>query len=261
MIQDIFNEFAKFSQVRAMAVGGSRAVKRNDEFSDYDVYVYVTETIPARDRLIVLEPYCRSMVMDNHYREHEDVCIMDDGTELNIVYRELDSFLEGIARVAEQYEPLDGCTTSMWNSLLTGRIAYDKGGFLSAAKEKYTMPYPQQLKDNIISHHMNLVKYGIPSFMAQLEKAMKRKDMVNINQCAQRFLNSYFDIIFALNEKLHPGEKRLVQVCLEECKILPVNFELNIRLFLNSMFKDPAAITVVELMVTELEKVAGQALA
>lgn len=261
MVQDIFNEFAKFSQVRAMAVGGSRAVKRNDEFSDYDVYVYVTEEIPTKERLAILDPYCRSMVMDNRYREHEDVCIMDDGTELNIVYRELEGFLEGIARVAEQYEPLDGCTTSMWSSLLTGRIAYDKGGFLGAAKEKYTMPYPQQLKDNIISHHMNLIKYGIPSFMAQMEKAMKRKDMVNINQCAQRFLNSYFDIVFAMNEKLHPGEKRLIQVCLEECKILPANFELNIRLLLNSMFKDPAASTVVDLMVTELEKAVGQALA
>ena len=81
--------------------------------------------------------------------------------------------------------------------------------------------------------------------------------MVNINQCAQRFLNSYFDIIFALNEKLHPGEKRLIQICVEECKILPANFELNIRLLLNSMFKDPAASTVVDLIVTELEKVIG----
>lgn len=49
MIQDIFNEFAKFSQVRSIAVGGSRAVKRNDAFSDYDVYVYTTEPIPTQE--------------------------------------------------------------------------------------------------------------------------------------------------------------------------------------------------------------------
>lgn len=46
MVQDIFNEYARFPQVRAMAIGGSRAVKRNDEFSDYDVYVYGTELAP-----------------------------------------------------------------------------------------------------------------------------------------------------------------------------------------------------------------------
>ena len=261
MIQDIFNEFAKFSQVQSIAVGGSRAVKRNDAFSDYDVYVYTTEPIPTQERQNVLETYCNSMALDNYYREHEDVCIMEDGTELNIVYRELDAFLKSVARVVERHEPLDGCTTGMWYSLLKGRIAYDKGGLLVAAKEKYSIPYPQPLRHNIISYHMNLIKYGMPSLTAQMEKAMKRKDMVNINQCAHRFLASYFDIIFALNEKQHPGEKRLIQTCQEECKILPVNFELNIRLLLNTMFKDPAASAVVDLMVTELEKVIGLTLA
>ena len=261
MVQDIFNEYARFSQVRAMAIGGSRAVKRNDEFSDYDVCVYCTEPVPTEQRVSVLEKYCGSMVLDNHYREHEDVCIMEDGTELNIIYRNLDEFLAGIDRVVEHYEVLDGCTTCMWHDLLTGRIAYDKGGLLAAAKEKYQVPYPQKLKDNIISHHMNLIKYGIPSYILQIDKAMKRGDMVNINQSVNRFLSSYFDILFALNEKKHPGEKRLVQVSLDECGILPARFELNIRLLLNSMFKDPAAISVVELMVTEMEKVIGETLA
>ena len=40
MVQDIFNEYARFPQVHGMTIGGSRAVKRNDGFSDYDVYVY-----------------------------------------------------------------------------------------------------------------------------------------------------------------------------------------------------------------------------
>ncbi|MDE7359563.1 MAG: DUF4037 domain-containing protein [Lachnospiraceae bacterium] len=261
MVQDIFNEYARFPQIRAMAIGGSRAVKRNDEFSDYDVYVYSMEPVPTQQRRGVLEKYCGSMALDNHYREHEDVCIMEDGTELNIIYRDLDGFLAGIDRVVAHYEVLDGCTTSMWHNLLTGRIAYDKGGLLAAAKAKYQVPYPQELKNNIISHHMKLIKYGMPSFMEQIGKAMKRGDMVNINQSVGRFLNSYFDILFALNEKQHPGEKRMVQISLEECGILPARFELNIRLLLNSMFKDPATISVVNLMVSELEKVIGETLA
>lgn len=39
---------------------------------------------------------------------------------------------------------------------------------------------------------------------------------------------SYFDIIFALNELLHPGEKKLINYALKNCKILPENFESNI---------------------------------
>ena len=48
---------------------------------------------------------------------------------------------------------------------------------------------------------------------------------------------------------------------MEECSILPARFELNVRLLLNTMFKDPAAVSVVELMVSELEKVIGETLA
>jgi len=258
MVQNIFNEYARFSQVRSMAVGGSRSVQRNDEYSDYDVYVYCAEPIPAEKRWNVLEKYCSSIVLDNHYREHEDVCIMEDGTELNIIYRELGEFLAKVAGAAERFEPLDGCTTGMWHSLMTGRIAYDRGGLLAAAKEKYRIPYPKELKNNIINYHMNLIKYGMPSFTAQIRKAVRRRDMVNINLTVQRFLASYFDIIFALNEKLHPGEKRLVQVCVEECKILPANFEGNIRLLLSSMYRDQAAISVVDAITSALENVIGQ---
>lgn len=260
MVQDVFNEFAKLPQVHAMAVGGSRSVKRNDEYSDYDVYVYCAEPLSVSDRRRVLEQHCDSMVLDNHHRELEDICIMEDGTELNIIYRDLNECLAALARVAEDHAPLNSCTTSLWHSLLTGRIAYDKGGRLAAAKEKYDIPYPQELKNNIISYHMNLIKYGMPSFVAQIEKAMKRGDMVNITYCVNCFFASYFDIIFALNEKLHPGEKRLVQVCLEECSVLPANFELNIRLLCGNMCKDPATISVVNTMVAELEKTIGQVL-
>lgn len=261
MIQDIFNEYAKFPQVHAIAVGGSRAVRKNDEFSDYNVYVYSTEPIPVEERKRILENHCSSIVLDNHGRELEDVCIMaGDGTELNIIYRNLNAFLAGIDRVARQYEPQEGCTTGMWHNLLSGRIAYDKGGLLAAAKERYHIPYPQELKNNIISHHMNLIKYGMPSLIEQIDKAMKRGDLVSINRTVDRFLTSYFDVLFALNEKMQPGEKRLLEIAEEECKMLPANCRLHIRLLLNSMCKDPAAVSVVNTMVTELEKTIGEAL-
>ena len=42
----LFEEFGNLSQVEAVALGGSRATGRNDEKSDYDVYVYITDCIP-----------------------------------------------------------------------------------------------------------------------------------------------------------------------------------------------------------------------
>ena len=59
--------------------------------------------------------------------------------------------------------------------------------------------------------------------------AIKRNDFVSINHRISAFLASYFDVIFAMNELLHPGEKRLIRYAKDNCKILPKDFEKNIN--------------------------------
>lgn len=260
MVQDIFNEYARFAQIESMAIGGSRALKKNDEYSDYDVYVYWKEPIPVGYRKAVLQKHCSRMELGNCYREYTDSCIMEDGMLLNIIYRNLDEFLVQVREVVEEHKAKDGYTTCMWHSLLIGRIAYDKGGRLAAAKQKYVVRYPQALKQNVISHNMKLIKYGMGAYLSQITKAMRRGDLISINQEVHKFLASYFDVIFAMNEKLHPGEKRLLDICVKECRVLPNNFESNIRMLMQNMYKDPGAVSVVDTMVTELEKALGEEL-
>ena len=48
-------------------------------------------------------------------------------------------------------------------------------------------------------------------------------------------MESYFDIIFAMNEKTHPGEKRLTEICQKECCLLPEHFEENIHKLLSDI--------------------------
>ena len=67
------------------------------------------------------------------------------------------------------------------------------------------------------------------SYYEQIEKAINRNDIVSINHRISAFMASYFDIIFAVNELLHPGEKRLVKYATDNCQILPDNFEENIN--------------------------------
>ena len=71
------------------------------------------------------------------------------------------------------------------------------------------------------------------SYYEQIEKAVKRGDVNSVNHRVTAFLASYFDVLFAVNELLHPGEKRLVQYCKNNCKILPEKFEENIEALLN----------------------------
>ena len=91
------------------------------------------------------------------------------------------------------------------------------------------------------------------SYYEQIEKAEKRNDVVSINHRITAFLASYFDIIFAVNELLHPGEKRLIQYAKDNCNILPDNFEENI----NKLLIQPNSETLNTLnnMVEKLRKI------
>ena len=71
------------------------------------------------------------------------------------------------------------------------------------------------------------------SYYDQIKKALKRNDIVSINHRIAAFLASYFDILFAKNEILNPGEKRLIKFAKDNCKNLPENFEENIINLLN----------------------------
>lgn len=65
----------------------------------------------------------------------------------------------------------------------------------------------------------------IPSFDEQIIKAYKRKDMVSVNHRVTEYLASYFDLVFAANEMLHPGEKRMLTIAVDRCKCLPDNIK------------------------------------
>ena len=70
----------------------------------------------------------------------------------------------------------------------------------------------------------------------QIEKAVRRGDSVSVNHRVTEFLASYFDLIFAVNEKTHPGEKRLVELCRAGCRLLPENFEENLENLFRHMY-------------------------
>ena len=63
----------------------------------------------------------------------------------------------------------------------------------------------------------------------QIEKAINRNDLVSLNNRIAAFLDSYFDIIFAINEIPHPGEKRLLSIINTMCKKLPKNSVENVE--------------------------------
>ena len=252
-VENLFRELSELPQVEAIALGGSRATGRHDEKSDYDVYVYITESIDPAAREAILRRYCQYMEIGNSFWELEDDVTLKDGTDMDIIYRNLQDFAAGVKSVVLQCNACNGYTTCMWHNLITSRIVFDRNDRLSALQKEYQIPYPEKLKRNIISNNMHLLNGMLPSFDTQIKKAIQRKDLVSVNHRVAEFLASYFDVIFALNEMTHPGEKRMQSICSCECRILPKNFDANLERLFAGMFREDIS-SVIDDIVMELKK-------
>lgn len=256
MIDRMLEELAKLEEVEAIALGGSRAGNAFDEKSDYDVYLYCTGSIAEETRKSILSKYCSYMELGNHFWELEDNCILNNGIDIDILYRNIDDFGNQVSSVVEAYQSYNGYTTCMWHNLINSKILYDKKGRLLALKERFQIPYPKQLKENIINNNLKLLYKALPAYVLQIEKAIKREDIVSMNHRTTAFMESYFDIIFALNEMTHPGEKRLISLCKQNCRILPNNFEENLSNLFSDLFSKPDKVSGdLHLIINELKHV------
>lgn len=256
MIEQLFAELAALPEIEAIALGGSRAGTNFDEKSDYDVYLYCTAPVPEEQRREILSRYCSYIEIGNHFWEYEDNCTLSNGIDIDILYRNLDDFVNDVASVVERHNPRNGYTTCMWHNLITCKILSDKSGRLTAAQKRFDIPYPEPLRRNIIERNLQLLKTAMPAYRLQITKAAKRGDPVSVNHRTAAFLESYFDIFFALNRKTHPGEKRLISLCLQNCDILPERFEENLNTLFSHLFTAPEAIEEdLDRILTALEKI------
>jgi hypothetical protein len=72
------------------------------------------------------------------------------------------------------------------------------------------------------------------SYLHQIEYAVRRDDIVSVNHRVAALLASYFDIVFALNRALHPGEKRLLAFARRECALLPIEMDADVAAVLTA---------------------------
>lgn len=256
MIEKILREFEKLPSVEAIAIGGSRSTNNYDEKSDYDIYIYVSSPIDEKIRYDIYKSTTTTMEVGNKYWEEEDNIIMKDGIYADIIYRNLETFINEIKSVVTFCIPHNGYTTCMWHNLINSKIIFDKEGKLKKYQDEFNIPYPEKLSKNIIERNHNLLNKALPNYYDQIKKAVNRNDLVSINHRTAEFLASYFDLLFALNKKTHPGEKRLISLAVKECNILPNNFEINLRKLFDTMYGNTKnLISILDEILDELEKI------
>jgi hypothetical protein len=127
-----------------------------------------------------------------------------------------------------------GYSTAHWHTIRGLRPLFDRSGRLARMQALSREPYPEPLRVNIIEKNYPLLREVIPSYLHQAEKAVRRGDRVSTNHRVAAFLASYFDIVFAYNGMLHPGEKRLIESAERLCPVLPPNLRRDVESALES---------------------------
>lgn len=233
LTQQLADLFASYTQVEAVALAGSRGnrLAATDSASDIDLYVYTRGEIPLEARQSIVEQSggaSRSDLNLNYWGPGDEWINEPTGIEVDIVYFDAAWMEEQITCIVEQHQANMGYTTCFWHTIRQSNIFFDPNNWLATLQQKCQIEYPETLRRNIIALNHPVLRGIIPSYAFQIEKAAKRRDLVSINHRLAALLASYFDILFALNRQLHPGEKRLVEFAVNHCKQIPANMEADI---------------------------------
>ena len=254
-VMSMVNDFSKLEEVDGILLAGSHATKTNDKDSDYDIYIYTSKEIPLEKRKVITDKYCSYMELNNTFWETEDDGFLKEGNiPVEIIYRDLD-WIDGLLnRTLVKCEADAGYTTCFWANFVNSIILYDKNGDLNKLQQKYKISYPYELKKNIIKKNYPLLKLQMPSYYYQIEKALKRNDFISVNHRVAAFFASYFDIIFAINEMPHPGEKKILKIIKDNNLKAPTDMEINVNNILKyAASNDKAILLEIDLLIDKLD--------
>ena len=233
IIHQITECLAPYPQVEAVAVGGSLGggTGAYDSASDIDLYVYTRAEIPLETRHALVERIggASRADFDLHYWGSGDLLVhAPSGIELDLMYFDAGWMESQIARVVDDHQPSLGYTTCFWYTVRQSLPFHDARGWFAGLQQQCNVDYPEALRQNIIRYNHPVLRGIITSYAAQIEKAVQRRDLPGINHRLAALLASYFDILFAFNRRLHPGEKRQLEFALHNCPFLPQNLQADL---------------------------------
>ena len=220
---------SELPQVEAIVLGGSSASGRSDALSDFDLCVLPNAPLPPAVRRDIARTLGATGDPGHDYfgggDEWTDAAT---GAHFDLMYFGLEFFREQVERPLRHFQPSLGYSTAFAYTVSGAHVLYDPDGKFAALQALARKPYPDALRENVVRYNRPMLRGFISSYYRQLEKAAERGDLVSLNHRLAAFLASYFDIVFAVNRQLHPGEKRLMATALSLCESLPDGFEVGL---------------------------------
>ncbi|WP_420594675.1 DUF4037 domain-containing protein [Deinococcus sp.] len=233
LAQAIADEYAALPSVLAVVQSGSVTAGNADEQSDIDLYVYSRQDVPLEARREIAMRRGRYIEVNNNFAENGDEWIeRGSSVTLDVMFRPAASFEDHLTYLLERFEAQKGYSTAVWHNLRTSRILFDREGWFAALQARANAPYPDGLAQAIIALNVPLLRGHSNSRPVQIERATGRGDIVSVGITITRLLDSYFDVLFALNRVPHPGEKRLLKLA-AELPLTPPNFAADVEQLLS----------------------------
>ncbi|HEX8228586.1 MAG TPA: nucleotidyltransferase domain-containing protein [Chloroflexia bacterium] len=234
LAQSISDTFSKLPDVEAITLGGSVSTDNAGADSDIDLYVYVTREIPVATRAEIIHSRASYAEIDNRFWEPGDEWIeAESGIAVDLMYRHPAWIEDQLDRVLVQHEASTGYSTAFWHNVRQALPLFDRNGWFARLQERAAQPYPEELVRAIVARNHPLLRTNMSSFLHQLEKAVRRNDVVASNDRLTALLASYFDILFAANRTPHPGEKRLLTLA-SACENVPQGMVEHVRTLLQT---------------------------
>jgi hypothetical protein len=264
LAKHIADLYAPLEQVEAVVLGGSRGsgARRSDKASDIDLYVYTRKDVPLQARLSIIERSGGSIKanLGLNYFGLTDVWINSTtGIEIDVMYFDTGWMEDRIERVIRKHQPSLGYSTCFWYTVRNSVLLWRSSQWFTALQNRCGVAYPDTLRENIIALNYPVLRSLIPAYANQLDKAAARYDLVSINHRLAALFASYFDIIFAFNRQLHPGEKRLLELAVANCAKVPDHMETDVQEILHAASVNVATLSSrVATLLNHLDQLLGR---
>jgi hypothetical protein len=204
----------------AISLGGSAATSLADEHSDLDLHVYWRAPLAApaeRAARLAQVADVGSVEVDILSWGREDH-LRVGGRLVELIYVPLDELRAEVEQAYDSGLITEGYTTARLFYLANCRPLHDPTGELGALRERLLAEYPEPTRHLLLQDHPALLRV----YLDQLRLAQSRGDLLAVQHRRYTLQMVFFNLLFALNRRYHPGEKRLI-IHGERCSLRPAN--------------------------------------
>jgi hypothetical protein len=220
ILEQIVAAVADLPGFAAISLGGSAATGLADESSDVDLHVYWRVPLATPDEraaALTRVADAGSVAVEILDWGREDN-LRVDGRAVELIYISLDELRAEVEQAYGAGLISEGYTTARLFYLANGRPLHDPTGELSLLRERLLAEYPEPTRRLLLQYHPALLR----TYLGHLRLAQSRGDLLMVQHRRYTVQMVFFNLLFALNRRYHPGEKRLLIHSLD-CTLQPPN--------------------------------------